>query len=125
MNTVIWIVQILVALAFAIAGFSKLTQPREKLLESMKFVEDFSTPQVRLIGTVEVLGAIGIILPALTGILPWLTPLAGVGLVLVMVGAMYTNLRRKSSYSHVAVNVILLLMAAFVAYGRFVAAPIA
>jgi len=125
MNTVIWIVQILVALAFAIAGFSKLTQPREKLLESMKFVEDFSTPQVRLIGTVEVLGAIGIILPALTGILPWLTPLAGVGLVLVMVGAMYTNLRRKSSYSHVAVNVILLLMAAFVAYGRVIAAPIA
>ncbi len=124
MDTAIWIVQILLALAFAIAGIAKLTPPREKMLERMKFVEDFSTPQVRLIGLVEVLGAIGVILPALTGILPVLTPLAGIGLALVMAGAAITHIRR-GEYPGIAVNAVLFLMSAFVAYGRFIAAPLA
>ena len=118
MSIALWIVQGLLAVAFLGAGASKLSQPKEKLLKNMAWVEDFSQPTVRNIGALEVLGAIGIVLPALTGILPWLTPLAALGLVLLMVGAALTHLRRKE-YGNVAINAVLLVLAAFVAYGRF------
>jgi uncharacterized membrane protein YphA (DoxX/SURF4 family) len=123
MNTAIWIVQILLALAFAAAGGIKLTQPKEKLATRMKWVEDFPVSAVKTIGTVEILGAIGLILPALTGILPLLTPLAGIGLMLVMLGAAYTHIRR-GEYPMIIGNLFLLVLAAFVAYGRFVAVPL-
>jgi VIT1/CCC1 family predicted Fe2+/Mn2+ transporter len=124
MDTAVWIVQILVALAFALSGIGKLTQPREKLLARMAWVEDFSANQIRLIGLAEALGAVGIILPAVTGILPILTPIAAVGLVLVMLGAVGTHLRRGET-PVIAVNVVLAALAAFVAYGRFIAVPLA
>ena len=63
------------------------------------------------------------LLPAVTGILPWLTPLAATGLVLTMIGAMFTH-GRRGEYSQIGVNVVLLLLALFVAYGRFVIVPI-
>ena len=118
MSIALWIVQGLLAVAFLGAGATKLSQPKEKLLKNMPWVEDFSQPAVRLIGAAEVLGAIGVVLPALTGVLPWLTPLAALGLVLLMVGAAHTHLRRKE-YGNVAINAVLLVLAAFVAYGRF------
>ncbi len=123
MNIVLWILQVVLALAFAMTGISKLTQPKEKLAAQMGWVEEFSQGTVRLIGLVELLAAIGLLLPALTGILPILTPLAALGLVLVMVGAMLTHQRRKET-PMVGVNLVLLLLAAFVAYGRFVAVPL-
>ncbi len=110
----------LLASAFLGAGATKLSRPKEKLLKNMAWVEDFSQRTVRLIGTLEVLGAIGVVLPALTGILPWLTPLAALGLVLLMIGAALTHLRR-TEYGHIAMNVVLLVLAAFVAYGQFFA----
>src|SRR4051812_9985213 len=119
-NVAIWVVQILLALAFGMAGFMKITQPREKIQTNMKFVEDFSDNTVKGIGTVEVLAAIGLILPFLTGILPILTPLAAVGLILTMIGAIYTHIRR-GEYPGLVVNFILLALAIFVVYGRFVA----
>ena len=88
----------------------------------MAWVEDFSQPTVRIIGALEVLGAIGIVLPALTGILPWLTPLAALGLVLTMIGAALTHLGR-TEYGYIAVAALLLILAAFVAYGRFFVLP--
>lgn len=123
MNTAIWIVQILVALAFGMAGFAKLTQPKEKLAVQMGWVNDFAPNTIRGIGLLEVLGAIGVILPALTGILPILTPLAGVGLVLTMLGAAWTHFRRQE-YSMIAINAVLLLLALFVAVGRFTIVPL-
>ena len=123
MNEVLWIVQILLALIFLMAGAMKATQPREKLAANMKWVFDFSETQVRIIGVLEVLAGIGLILPMLTNILPILTPLAAVGLVLTMIGAMITHVRRGEN-SMLAINGVLLLMALFVAYGRLVALPI-
>ena len=120
MGIALWVVQVLLALAFLGAGATKLSQPKEKLLKNMAWVEDFSQRTVRLIGTLEVLGAIGVVLPALTGILPWLTPLAALGLVLLMIGAALTHLRR-TEYGYIAMNVVLLVLVAFVAYGRFFA----
>ena len=123
MNIVLWIVQILLALAFALAGVMKTTQPMEKLAINMGWVKDFAAQIVRLIGVLELLGAVGLILPAVTGIWPWLTPVAAIGLVLTMVGAMIVHVRR-GEFPGLGVNVVLLLLALFVAYGRFAAAPL-
>ena len=122
MGIALWVIQGLLAVAFLGAGASKLSQPKEKLLKNMAWVEDFSQPAVRLIGAAEVLGAIGVVVPALTGIVPWLTPLAALGLVLLMVGAALTHLRRKE-YSNIAINAALLVLATLVAYGRFFILP--
>jgi uncharacterized membrane protein YphA (DoxX/SURF4 family) len=120
MNIVLWIVAILLAVAFLGAGAMKLTQPKEKLTANpnMAWAEQFTPGMIKLIGALEVLAAIGLILPAVLGIAPVLVPLAATGLVLVMIGAALTHLRRKENQA-VVVNVVLLLLAAFVAWGRF------
>ena len=123
MNIALWIVQILLALAFLMAGFMKSTQPRENLAKNMGWVNDFTPMQIRIIGVLEVLAGIGLILPMLTNILPILTPLAAVGLILTMIGAMITHFRR-GEYSGMVTNLVLLALALFVAYGRFVALPV-
>ncbi len=124
MNIALWIVQILLALAFLMAGVMKSTQPIDKLAVRMKWVNAMKPPQlVRVIGILEILGAIGLILPAVTDILPWLTPVAAIGLVLTMIGAMIVHIRLGEG-SHIAPNIVLLLLAAFVVIGRFVVVPL-
>lgn len=118
MNTVLWTLQILLALAFLATGAMKLSQPKDKLETTMGWVADFSAPMVRSIGAIEVLGAVGLILPAATGIATVLTPLAATGLGLVMVGAVITHARRKEPQM-IVVNVVLLAIAAVIAWGRF------
>lgn len=122
MNIALWIMQILLALVFGMAGMMKATQSKEKLAASanMAWVEDFSPTTLKAIGILEILAAIGLIAPMLTGILPWLTPLAAVGLILTMIGAMLTHIRRHENQGAIK-NVVLLLIAAFVVYGRFIA----
>jgi len=122
MGIALWVVQVLVAAAFVVSGATKLSQPKEKLLKKWAWVEDFSQGSVRIIGSLEVLGAIGIALPPLTGIVPFLTPLAALGLVLTMIGAALTHLRR-AEYGAIAVNAVLFVLAALVAYGRFFVLP--
>jgi uncharacterized membrane protein YphA (DoxX/SURF4 family) len=123
MNIAILVVQVLLAIVFILAGTMKLIQPKEKLAESMQWVEGFSQNQIRLIGTLEILGAVGLVIPVLTGILPWLTPLAAVGLALLMVGAILTHLRR-AEYPYLIGNMVLLVMTVFVAYGLFSSLPV-
>lgn len=123
MDTAAWIIQVLLALAFALTGYGKLTLPYEKLNQMMPYTQDFSPNIVKLIGGLELLAAIGLILPSLTKILPILTPLAAVGLVLTMIGAIITHVRRKE-YPVIIANLVLLAFAAFVAYARFSVAPI-
>ncbi|MCP2244292.1 DoxX family protein [Lentzea aerocolonigenes] len=119
MNIILWIIAGVLAAAFAAAGAMKLTQPKEKLAASgMAWTEDFGTGTVKLIGALEVLAAIGLILPAALGIAPVLVPLAALGLVLVMIGAIVTHSRRKETQV-IGVNVVLLLLAAAVVWGRF------
>ena len=125
MNIALWIVQGILALVFIMAGFMKISQPKNALKEKgMSYVEDFTDRQVNLIGILEVLGAIGLILPALTGILPTLTPFAAVGLILTMIGAAVTHLRRSGENQKIITNLVLLALALFVAYGRFVLVPL-
>lgn len=116
-TTLLSIVQILTALAFAGAGIMKLTQPKVKLQTNMGWVEDFSQNQVRLIGLLELLGAIGLILPVLLNILPWLTPIAAAGLVLTMIGAAITHIRR-GELPQMVPSVVLGILAAIVFIGH-------
>jgi hypothetical protein len=101
-----------------VAGTLKLTRPRAKPAESMGWIESFTGPQIKGIAITEILAAVGLILPAATGIAAILTPLAAVGLILVMIGATITHLRR-GELPNVAVNIVLLILAAVVAWGRF------
>ena len=119
MNIALWIAQFLLALTFLVVGAMKLFMPRERQIERAAYIEDFSPGAIQVIGMLEVLGAIGIILPVATGILPWLTPVAAVGLMLTMVGAALTHARRDE-HRMTVVNVFNFALAAFVAYGRFV-----
>ncbi|MEV4581416.1 DoxX family protein [Nonomuraea jabiensis] len=119
MNVALWIIAGLLALAFLGAGLMKLSQPKEKLAASgMAWTEDFSAGAVKGIGALELLAAIGLVLPAALGIVPVLTPLAAAGLVIVMIGAAVTHARRKE-YQGIVINAVLLVLAAVVAWGRF------
>ena len=118
MNTAIWIAQGILAAVFLAAGLMKLTQPREALQEKTPYVEDFTDSQIKTIGTLEVLGAIGVVVPAAVGVATILTPVAACGLALTMVIAAATLIRR-GEYSHVALNVAMFALAVFVAIERF------
>jgi uncharacterized membrane protein len=118
MNVTLWIVQAVLAVAFGLAGVLKATQPREKLAKSLPWVEDVSDGTLRLIGVAEFAAALGLILPAATGVAVWLTPLAACGLALIMVLAAGLHARRKEPGA-IATNVLLLALAILVAWGRF------
>jgi hypothetical protein len=120
-NIALWIVQGLLALAYLAAGGIKVARPREQLVASGRFdwMKDTSDAGVKAVGAVEVLGALGLILPELTGIAPILTPIAAVGLVIVQIGAIRVHLVRNERQPLPA-NAILLLLAAFVAIVRFI-----
>jgi uncharacterized membrane protein len=112
------IVQGLLAAGFLVAGAMKFSQPKQKLVEMMGWPADFSENTVKGIGVAELLAAIGLILPAATGIATWLTPLAAVGLALLMIGAMATHYRRKEPQM-IVTNVVIFALALLVAWGRF------
>jgi uncharacterized membrane protein YphA (DoxX/SURF4 family) len=114
MNAILWIIQVLLAVAFLVAGLMRLAQPIEKLAAQMGWVRDFRPSTVRLIGALEMLAAIGLILPPFVDVLPWLVPLAAVGLGALMLGAAATHLRRKET-GVIAANVVLLTLAVLVA----------
>jgi uncharacterized membrane protein len=118
MNVFLWIAQAILAALFAMSGLVKFLQPKDKLTGRYPWTQDFSQSTVRFIGAMELLGAIGLIVPALTGIAPVLTPIAGTGLAAVMVLAAGTHIRRKEP-SGVAVSAILLVLTALIASSRF------
>ncbi len=119
MNVALWIVASLLAAAFLAAGTMKALQPKEKLAASgLAWVEDFSAGQVKAIGVLEVLGALGLILPALLDIAPILVPIAAAGLAVTMIGAIVVHLRRNE-IPGIAPGAVLLVLSLVVAWGRF------
>ncbi|MER7243610.1 DoxX family protein [Kribbella sp. NPDC000426] len=120
MNVFLWILAGVLAAFFLAAGATKLSQSRRKLLANpnMKWVEDFSAGTIKLIGTAEVLGAIGLILPGALDIAPVLVPLAATGLAVIMAGAIITHGRRKE-IPQIFLNAIILVLAVLVAIFRF------
>jgi hypothetical protein len=120
MNLALWIVTGLLAAVFLVAAVNKLILPKEKLAAAPggAWSEDFSRGALATIATLEILGVLGLILPAVLDIAPVLGPLAAVGLALVMVGAIITRLRRHEGWA-IMLNVAYLALAVFVAWGRF------
>ena len=121
MNLALWIVAGLLAVAYLVGGGGKLIMSKEKIAatsSSGRWVEDFSAGSVKAIGALEVLGALGLILPAVLGIAPVLVPLAALGLAMIMVGAVIVRIRRREFKVMVA-DVVYLILTGFVAWGRF------
>lgn len=121
MNVALWVVQLLTALAFGQHGYSMLFGV-ERARERMAWTRDVETGLLRFIGVAEIVGAVGVILPAATGVLPWVSVLAAGGLVIIMVLAIVFHLFRHE-WPNIALNFVLGLFAAIVAYGRLASAP--
>jgi hypothetical protein len=124
MNVVLWLVQALLAVTYVIIGGAKAFQSLEGLSKRMTWVHDLPVALVRFIGVAELLGAIGLILPMVINIAPWLTVVAATGLALVQVCAIIFHVSRHETRV-VASNVALLLLAVFVLVGRVAIVPIA
>lgn len=120
MNTALWIVAGLLAALFTFAGANKLFIPYDKLAKApgAAWVNHFRPGFVKALGGIEILAAIGLILPALLDIAPVLVPLAATGLVTIMIGAAIVTWRLRESM-HALLNLAYLALAAFVAWGRF------
>jgi putative oxidoreductase len=123
-NIGLWVAQVLLAVVYAMAGSMKLMQPIEALVASgMTYAGDFPEVLTRFIGAAEILGAIGIILPAATRFLPRLTPLAALGFSVIQVLAMILHASR-GEFAILPMNVVLLALSFLVLWGRERKAPI-
>jgi len=131
MNTFLWIIAGLLAVAFLFSGGLKVILPKDKIraigrirqMDAAAWTEDFSAGSIKAIGVLEVLAAIGLILPPVLGTPPVLAPLAALGLVLLMIGAVITHIRRKEARVVVA-NLAYLTLAAVVVWGRLGVEPL-
>ena len=119
METALWIVSGLLALAYIFAGATKALRPKNKLT-NLPWTKDYSAGTVKFIGIAEFLGGLGLILPWLTGIAPVLTPIAATGLVLVQLLAIVHHIRHNEA-KVLPMNIVLLLAALFIAIFRFAA----
>jgi hypothetical protein len=120
-NIALWIVAGLLAAAYLVGGGLKVIMPKEKIAAagpSGRWVEDFSAGSVKAIGALEVLAAVGLILPAVLGIAPVLVPLAALGLMVIMVGAAITRIRRRE-FKYLVADLVYLALTGFVVWGRF------
>ena len=119
MNIVLWVVQVLLAGMYGMAGIMKTFQTT-KAKEQLPWAKNRSDTFVRFVGTAELLGALGLFLPLLTGVLPWLTPLAAVGLTIIQLLAIFTEHLPKKEYNVIPINMVLLALSIFVVVGRWV-----
>ena len=118
MNIALWTVQGLLAVMYGMAGTMKAFQTA-KAKEQMPWAKNGSDAFVRFVGTSELLGALGIVLPLVTGIMPWLTPLAAIGLSMIQVLAVTTEHLPKKEFNVLPVNMVLLALSLFVLIGRW------
>ena len=122
LHIALWVAQGLVAAAFIMAGIMKLISPLDDLAANgMSFVHTFSEGMVRFIGISEVLGGLGLIFPALLRIKPILTPMAAIGLAVIMVLAAVFHVMQGEPPIP---NLVLLVLAVFIAWGRLRKVPI-
>ncbi len=119
MNIALWIIAGLLGAAFVASGAMKLLQPKDQLIASgVDFLEGFRPGSIKAIGALEIVGAVGLVLPAALDIAPVLVPLAAVGLVAMVIGAIIAQLRRHDTHAIVA-NLALIALAGFLVWGRF------
>jgi hypothetical protein len=119
MNIVLWIIQVLLALLFMFSGVTKLILPIEEMTKQLAMPGLF----LRFLGVAEVLGALGLILPGIFRIKPWLTPLAAAGLTIIVIGATVITLMIGGGATAM-IPLVTAFLSALVAYGRRRLAPI-
>lgn len=122
MNSVLWIIQIILGILFFIVGSMKIFLPVDKVASMLPWARDVSSQWPRFIGTCEVLGALGLILPGVTHIQPWLTTVAAGGLAMIMIDAANFH-RSRREFSVIPVNLALFVLAIVVVIGRWVLLP--
>lgn len=120
MNTALWVVQGVLAAMFLMAGMMKVMKGQKGLMENpmTAWAEDVPDGRIKMIGMLEALAAVGLVLPWALDITPILTPLAGLGLVAMMIGAAALH-KKRGENSAIMMNLMLAALAAFVAWGRF------
>ncbi len=118
MNIALWVAQILLLGMYGMAGAMKTFQTA-KAKEMLPWAKDRSDTFVRFVGISELLGALGLILPLLTGILAWLTPTAAIGLTVIQLLAIFTEHLPKKEYQVIPMNIVLLALSIFVIVGRW------
>jgi hypothetical protein len=123
LHIALWIAQVLLFAMFAFAGFLKLTTPLGPLSQNIPWVIEVPETLVRFIGLAELSGALGLLLPSLTRIKPALTPLAALGLAVVMILAVGFHVMR-GELAVLGMPIVLGALAAFVAWGRRVPPPV-
>jgi len=118
MNIALWVSQVLLAVMYGVAGVLKafMTARAQK---DFPWATNRPAAFVKFIGTAELLGAIGVVLPMVTGILAWLTPVAAIGLSLVQVLAIVAIHLPEKNWKVVPMNLVLLAASVFVVVGRF------
>jgi uncharacterized membrane protein YphA (DoxX/SURF4 family) len=124
-NLLLWIGQIVLALGFL--GFGSTHAfgfERASARPRTRWMADVGRDNMRIIGILEILGAVGLILPAATRVLPWLTPVAATALAILMLFAVVFHVRRSGEGSNAVFNGVVGALVAAVAYGRFVVAPL-
>ncbi len=117
LNIGLWVAQILLAAAFGLFGLMKATQPLDQLSDMMKWIPTMSPLFVRTLGSLEVLGAIGLLLPSLTRILPKLTVAAALCFIVLQVLAIGLHLSRGEPEA-LGLNAVLISLSIFVFWGR-------
>jgi uncharacterized membrane protein len=117
MDIALWVAQIALALVFLAFGVTHSTR-RDQALDRQAWMLDVPKPLLTTIGVLEILGATALVVPWVTGIAPWLTPLAALAFVVLMVCAAVFHLRRPREAPNAVFNVVLGLIAAVVAWGR-------
>jgi len=119
MNVVVWIVSGLLAAMFLMSGVMKVPATKASLAGNprMGWSAPFPIELIKVIGVAEIAGAAGLILPRIVDTATWLVPAAAIGLAVIMIGAIITHARR-SEFSSVAINSVLLALAVFVAVER-------
>ena len=123
LNFLLWAAQIILAASLGWASMMKLFQPVEKLAAMWPWVSQVPNALLKFTGVVDLLGAAGLILPALFRIKPWLTPITAVSIILLMIIASIFHIARGEA-SVITANIVFAAIAAFIAWGRFKAAPI-
>jgi len=118
MNTILWIIQSLLAAAFIMPGFGKLSGSRQQHIADGHIKPGASLIPIRILGILEWLGCIGIIVPWLTGIMPVLTPIAASGFCLIMAAGLINHTLKKE-YKMLPLLTAIFILAAIVAYFRF------
>lgn len=125
MNIALWAIAGTLATAFAVGGSTLLLLPRERyraLADNQRWVDDFGDGQLQAIGTIKLVGALGLVLPTLFDVAPALVPLAACGMALFMAGAGTTRFRR-GEWTYLAGDLLFIGLFAFLAVGRFELEP--